>query len=55
MSDDLRFLNSCSVGCCNFGVPMGGDELRVFLLCHPDHTLSSVLDEMKMYWQFVMH
>ena len=27
---------SCSVNICNFGVPMGGGELRVFLLCHLD-------------------
>ena len=31
-------INSCSVNSCNFGVPMGGGELRVFLCYHLGHT-----------------
>ena len=30
-----------SVNRCDFGVPVGGGELRVFLLCHFGHTFSS--------------
>lgn len=30
------FRDSCSVSICNFGMPMGGIELRIFLLCHFD-------------------
>ena len=30
-------INSCSANSCNFGVPVGGDELRVFLLHHLAH------------------
>ena len=29
-----NFMDSCSVNSCNFGMPVGGGELRVFLLCH---------------------
>ena len=30
------FIDSCSVSTCNFGVPVGGGEFRVFLLCYLD-------------------
>ena len=28
-------INRCSVNSCNFGEPVGGGELMIFLLCHP--------------------
>ena len=31
-------VGSCSISGCNFGVPIGGGELRVFLLCHLGYT-----------------
>ena len=35
----FRFLiSSCSTGSCNFGVPVGGGELRVFLFYHLGHS-----------------
>ena len=34
-------IDSCSVNSCIFGVPVGGGELRVFLLCHLRRTFSS--------------
>ena len=30
----IFFIDSCSLNSCNFGVPMRGGELRVFLPCH---------------------
>ena len=30
----VTLIDSFSVSSCDFGVPMGGGELRVFLLCH---------------------
>lgn len=30
-------INNCFVNNCNFGLPMGGGELRVFPLCHLGH------------------
>ena len=30
-------INSCSANNCNFGVPVRGRELRVFLFCHLGH------------------
>ena len=36
------FINGCSADCCDFGVPVRGGELRVFLLGHlgqsPEHS-----------------
>ena len=36
-------LDSCSVNSCNFGVLVGDEELRVFLLCHLGHFASLFL------------
>ena len=33
----ISLINSCSVNSCNFGVPMEGGELRVFLFHHLGH------------------
>ena len=30
----IILIDSCTVRSCDFDVPMGGGELRVFLLCH---------------------
>ena len=30
----IFFIDGCSITTCNFGVPVRGGELRVFLLCH---------------------
>ena len=34
------FINGCSAGSCDFGVPIRGDELWLFLLHHLGHSLA---------------
>ena len=42
---------SLSVNRCDFGVPVGGGELRVFLLCHLGYTFSSTF----FFFLLLMH